>query len=163
MFKNLVIALSAVTAMAQAESLHPDTFGGAVGQKQQITRVEREGKVVRVRRSHPFTKYIIEIPVTVAPKDACTKITGQKNLVDGGRILEIAVMGKSTSQNCIEIVPRPVDMTVKFEMNILTGGFVPAATIQKQVVQFHGIGLHTVTLNLDNKVVTIKPLARRPR
>ncbi len=166
MMKNIAIALVTVSSLAQAG--HPPVvgmpIGGVVKSKQVITHVDREAKVVRVQQRRPYTKYVIEIPVTVAPKSACTTITGQENVVENGKIIEIAVMGSSRrGMPCIAVMPRPVDMKVKFEMTVLTGGFVAANPIQKQTVQLHGPGLHTVTLNMDNKVVTVKPVGRRPR
>ena len=169
MFKTIALALVAASSFAFAGDFHGrpgHPIGGISSHtsKQEITHVDREGVVKAVRQSRPYTKYLIEIPVTVAPKSACTKISGQKNEVDQqGRITEIAVMGTTLDMPCISVMPRPVEMKVKFEMTILTGGFVAANPIQKQTVNLYGKGLHQVTLNMDNKVVTVKPVGRRPR
>jgi len=160
MLKNIALALVTVASFAQASDIHlsrPRT------EKLEITRVDREAEVVSVRHKRPFTTYVIELGVTVNPGSACTKIVGQKNTVERSGLLEVAVLGRTPNTPCIAVMPRPVDITVKFDFEVLTGGFVPANTIQKKIVQFHGIGLQEVTLNIDNKVVTVKPVGRRPR
>ena len=160
MLKNIAIALVTITALSQGSDLHISRPRPA---KEEITRVDHEGKVASVRKKRPFTKYVIELGVTVAPRSACTKITGQKNTVENSGLLEIAVMSSTPNMPCIAVVPRPVDMKVKFDFEVLTGGFAPAKTQQKKFVQLYGIGLHEVTLNIDNNIVTVEPVERNFR
>jgi hypothetical protein len=74
-------------------------------------------------------------------------------------------MGASDPINdvCIAVMPAPVNTKLTLRMEVLTGGIVAADPIQRQIVQIMPLGLHEVTLDMDNESVTVRPVGRRPR
>ena len=60
-------------------------------------------------------------------------------------------------------MPRPIQTKLTVTMKVLTGGFVPAKRIQRQIVQILPIGLFEITLDMGNDSVTVRPLGQQPR
>ncbi len=167
----LVLGLSLVTNLAQARSLHPDTFRGEVApvlSEIEVTKVAKYGEVLKSSHRRPFSNFLIAIPVSVNPGSACTSFVGQQiseKVAGNGKVPTIRMMGASdpVQDACIAVMPAPVKTQLTFNMQVLTGGFVPADDIQRQLVQIMPLGLYSVTLNMGNQSVTVEPVLRHNR
>lgn len=167
-FSLLVLGLSLVANVAQARSLHPDTFRGEVApvlSEIEVTKVAKYGEVLRTTHRRPFSNFLIAIPVSVNPGSACTSFVGQQVSEKNGSVPSIRMMGASdpVQTACIAVMPEPVKTQLTFNMQVLTGGFVGADDIQTQVVQIMPLGMYKVTLNMGNQSVTVEPLRRHHR
>ncbi len=164
--KNLIMGLLALSSVAQATSPVFETVKEPAStlHSLQITQVGNEGLVLRDRFQHPYTDFLLAIPVTISTGDACTGFVGQ---ITGGneKLVEVTAIGAKNPlhDTCIAVLPSPVSTTLTIQMRVLTGGFVPAGRIQKRTVQFNGVGMQEISLDLTNNTVSIKPVGRRPR
>lgn len=126
--------------------------------KLRVIKVQKEGKVLSETHRHPYTKFLLGIPVTVVLPNVCTQFVGQQTTgsTRSNPVTMIEVMGSSNplAQVCIEIVAEPVQTVLTFEMTVVTGGFVPAHGDQTDIVKIAN-RLYAVTLNIDNNTVTI--------
>lgn len=123
-----------------------------------VVEVGKLGKVVQTQRSHPFTKFVIAIPAKVEPGDACTDFVGQTTTAKAPKrpVLLTAVGATSPlTQACIQIAVMPVDTNLTVEMNVLTGGFVPANPRQVMLVEIAGAGTFRLELDLGSDRVKI--------
>lgn len=160
---KLALVLSVLPALTFATSLHPDTFTNddvaKVVKPLNAQKIGREGKILRSRRQHPFSNFLIGIPAEVVTASACVDFVGTVSTVNN-KTLDVKALGASdpVNETCIEIYPMPVKTLLTIEMNILTGGFVPAQRFQQQLVNINGAGQFIVTLDLHEERVTIKPV-----
>lgn len=164
-FYSALLALTLVSGAASARSLHPDTFKQAapVLRQLEVTNVANEGVVLRERHQHPFTEFLVGLPVTINTGDACTQFVGQQtNRNDSRRATQprITAVGASNPlmDACIAVMPEPVNTNLSLAMSILTGGFVPAKPLHTQIVEISGAGLFVVELNIHENTVKIAPL-----
>jgi hypothetical protein len=127
--------------------------------------VQLTGEVLKTDRVHPYTYFLIGIPVSVFTGDACTQFVGQESTDERAGLKSIHAMGASDPINtaCIDILPQPVKTTLTVQMKVLTGGFVPAQPIQTQIVQILPHGLYEIRLDLRNDSVTVRQLRALPR
>lgn len=167
-FKTMVLSLAFVAGAAQATSLHPDTFRNEVAPvlgQIDVATVGTRGDVVKTNHNRPYTEVTIAIPVTVSTRSACVAFVGQQTNQESSGLQVIRAIGASDPVNdvCIAIMPMPINTKLTVKMKILTGGFVPAQPIQRQIVQIMPLGLHEITLDMGNNSVTVRPLQRLPR
>jgi hypothetical protein len=147
-----------------ARSLHPDTFRSDVApvlKQLKVVDVADQGTVLKEERNHPYTKFLIAIPVQVAEASACTKFVGQQTLNGkDNAVTRIAFLGATDAllQACIEIYPEPVKTQLTLSFNVLTGGFVPANSLQKKFFHIEGVGPYVAELDMGNNTVAVKPL-----
>lgn len=159
----LVVSVALVSAISQADSLHPDTFRSEVApvlSELAVTRVAKEGKVLKSNRMFPVSQFLIGIPVTVNPGSACTVFAGQQTEVGASKHEVIRMLGASDPVNdaCIAVMPRPVKTQATISMSVLTGGTIPAGNIQYQHIQIKPLGMYSVVLDMGNDSVTVEPL-----
>ena len=163
----LVVALAVVSSVSFARTPMRADVAPVLGELA-VSQVAEFGEVVKKQDlRHPFTKYVIAIPVTVSTRSACTSFAGQQTSVQpgAGNLQVIKMLGASDPVNdvCIAVMPRPVQTQITVSMNVLTGGFAAADSIQRQIVQIAQLGLYTVTLDMGNDTVTVAPVRRSPR
>jgi hypothetical protein len=164
--KNLhffALALAFVTVTSQARSLHPDTFKTEVAPVLSSVNIEEvgvAGEIVKSSHQHPFSDFLIAIPVKVQTGSACIDFVGQQTNVEKTGLQVLSAIGKTdpTIDACIEIFPMPVDTNLTVKMRVLTGGFVPANPVQSLIVQILPLGLYRLTLDMSNDTVKIDPL-----
>ena len=163
--KNLLFVLLALSSMSYATSLPSPVLKVAVTlHSLQITKVATEGSVLRERTSHPYTDLLVSIPVMVSTGDACTHFAGQTTVVNE-KVVDVTAIGSRNplTEACIAVMPMPVSQNLTVNVKVLTGGIVAAERIQKRIVQFHGVGLHEISLDLTHNTVTIRPVGPRPQ
>ncbi len=128
----------------------------------QVSKVAKEGVVLRERHQHPTTSFLIGVPVEVSTGSACTDFVGETVERRGSHkeTVKLTAMGATSplTEACIEIFPMPVKTQLSFMMNIITGGFVPAANIQTQRIDIDGRGSYLVELNMETNRVRILPI-----
>lgn len=131
--------------------------------KIKVAEVAKFGKVLKENHHHPYTDILVAIPAKVAEESACTHFVGQQTSKNVNGMVSLSVLGSfdPTVDACIEIYPEPVDTQLTVQMNVVTGGFVPAERIQKQMVQIEGAGLFLIELDMDNQTVAVKPIKIR--
>lgn len=161
MMKSVVLGLTALSTVASA-NVRVST--APVLNKLEITQVASEARVLRERRHHPYTDFLVGVKVRVATNSACVKLAGQ---VNGGtkQLLEVTAIGASDAVNdaCIAVMPMPIESVFTVDFPVLTGGIVASPRFVKKIVQFNGVGLHELELDTSDKTVTVKPVERRPR
>ena len=167
-FQKAVLALSVVSVMAQARSLDPNTFpkeAAPVLRPIKVAEVAREGIILRERRNHPYTEFLIGLPVAISTGDACTKFVGQVTTKPDANVIQISPQGASDplTEACIAVMPQPVHTNLTLSMKVLTGGFVPAARFHTQLVMLQGRSIYKVTLDLQENKVTIVYGGPQPR
>ena len=153
--KTVVLGLSLVPLLSFAT--HTSDVSPKIVQLK-VGNVSREGTVLRKIRQHPFTRFLVGIPLDVTLKDACTDYVGQQD-VTTSVLTRLLTLGAKDPLNdiCIDVLPAPVNTQLTLEMNVLTGGFVPAQRFQHQMVELSGAGTFDVTLDMDTMRVTITP------
>lgn len=171
--KNLTLSLFALFLFvnaSHARSIRPlEPLRGEVAPvtvEIPVMSVGKTGEVLKENRMHPFTDYLISFPAEISTKSACTSFVGQQNTTNaGGTLPVITALGAidPTQDACIEVMPMPVKTQLTVKMHVLTGGFVPAARIQSQLVLIQPLGLHKVVLDLDNLNVKLVPMRPIPR
>ncbi len=162
---SLLLAVAFLTSNGQATSLHPDT-NRKISPKlvtTKVSKVEAAGRVLEVRRNHPFTNFVIGIPVEVSTGSACINFIGQQTTQKTGPRTSINVLTAMAATNpltqaCIEIFPMPTKHFFTVEMNVLTGGFVPAHSIQRMQVEITTAGKFMIELDMKTNRVTIQKL-----
>lgn len=164
---KLAMLMVIVSSASFATSLHPDTFREVANglRKIEISEVEQLGKVLRVRRQHPYSTFLIGIPAKVGTGDACTTFVGQQITATRPQAPQLPTITALGARNpmteaCIEIFPMPVKTYLSIEMKVLTGGFVPAQPVQTMMVDIAGVGLHKLTLDMGSSEVKIDKVLR---
>lgn len=165
--KLFSIAILFVGFAAKATSLHPDTFRQVAPVLTQVPLIDVEGRgeVLKITRSHPYTRFLIGIPAKVNVMSACLDFVGQQTKlpVAGKQMVEISALAAQNPlvDACIEIAVSPIATQLTLEMEVLTGGFVPADDVQIRLVRIQGAGEFHVRLDMSNDTVTIKRVFKR--
>ncbi len=150
---QLFLGLALVSTGAFAADLAP------VLQSLKVSEVGNVGKVVKSRHQRPFSKYLIAIPVKVEEGSACVKFAGQTTvtLKAPKALTQLTAVGASDPEvdACIQIYPMPIDSNLTVEMNVLTGGFVPADRTQTMLVNIASSGTYKLVLDLGTEKVRI--------
>ena len=161
MLKSVVLGFTALSVVASAGVAQ---VASPVLNKLEITQVASEGKVLKERRNHPYTNFLVGVKVRVATNSACVKLAGQVN-AGTKQLLEVSAIGSSNPVNdvCVAVMPMPIEAVFTVDFPVLTGGVVAGPRYVKKIVQFNGIGMQELELDTTYKTVTVKPVARRPR
>jgi len=163
--KRIAAILSFLPVLAMATSLHPDTFNGGeqvadLLHTLSVANVEEVGSVLKTSGQHPYSDFLIGIPVQVETGSACTQFVGQetiRNTQSGPITLRAVGANNPMTDACIAVMPMPVKTQLTFKMRVLTGGFVPAQRYHTQAVKIQSGGYYNVTLDLYESRVKIAP------
>lgn len=150
---KLFLGLAFVSTGAFAADLAP------VLKSLRVTEVGSYGQVVKSRHQHPFSNFLISIPVKVEEGSACTNFVGQTTveLKAPKALTQLTAVGASDPgvDACIEIYPMPIDTKLTVDMKVLTGGFVPAANTQTMLVNIASSGTYKLVLDMGSEKVKI--------
>lgn len=155
---KMFLGLALVSTGAFAADLAP------VLKSLNVTEVGKVGKVVKSRHQHPFSSFLIAIPVKVEEGSACTNFVGQTTVAAKApkKAALLTAVGATDPgiDACIEIYPMPVDSNLTVEMKVLTGGFVPAQPRQNMLVEIAGAGNYLLELDMSTERVKIHPVKK---
>lgn len=156
---KVAMLVSILPVLAFGRSLHPDTFRSEVApvlQTLSVQNVASEGVVLKQDHFHPTTSFLIGIPAQVDTRSACVDFVGTETRV--GAITSIRAVGSSNPvmDACIAVMPMPVTTQITLKMDVVTGGFVPAARIQQRIVDISGAGRFSVTLDMSTERVSVR-------
>lgn len=152
-FAQLILVASLISGFSMAvEPVAPQLVD--VG----VSVVDTKGTILRETRNHPYTNFLVSIPVEVSTGSVCTTFVGQQEVAPTIPTAVVALVAKGTvdplTEACIEIFPMPVRKQFTIKVKVLTGGFVPAEPVQTRLIEVGGV-LHLLTLDMSKDTVTI--------
>lgn len=127
-----------------------------------VTSVESRGAILQQDHRHPFTNFLISIPVEVSTGSVCTTFVGQEDVKSTSPKTKIGLQAKGSvnpmTQACIEIFPMPIKTQFTYNFQVLTGGFIAANPIQQRVIEISGAGDYLIILDMNNETVKLHPV-----
>lgn len=125
-----------------------------------VKTVGKVGTILKETHQHPYSNFLIAIPVEVETGSVCVDFVGQEDVKSTSPKATVALQAKGSvnplTEACVEIYPMPTKTEFTFNFSVVTGGFVPAKPVQQTVVEIPGAGDYLVTLDMGRDTVTLR-------
>jgi hypothetical protein len=150
----LLVTLFSWTATASNVDVAP------VLKNLRITQVGDQGLILKADANVPGqTSYLIGIAVRLDLGNACTQFVGEDatNAPNGMLTLEAKGAYSPLNENCIALLPEPVETRLTFRVNLTANGFGPAPAAGQAAILLNGRP-YNVTVNFVTQQVGVTPL-----